>query len=371
VRTIACCTLIVVVACGIANEPLARRELDAEGYVVALRWSPDSSTLAVFRRVVKEFGDHQRSSRDVVELWDPIQGRVKKELFHSNGADRPIRALSDIAFSPDGKQLACLLWRFTNQPMSVETEIQIWDLPSAQKVKTFDGPPATGLNYPFSSTLLKLAYSRDGKLLAACGKLVDHDLSQGSHIGGEVCVWDAHSYKLKWDDRTTHSDIVYDLKFGKDGRTLFTGGRDCLVREWNATSGKLERTLFGVSWDGMDTLDLSPDDRFMAAGGEGLEAGEAAYLWDMRTGMLVKRYTEFKSGTTTYAAFGPDDTLYAVGQDPNARFRWQVRAWDPRTGQSKGILGDHDGASAAIAPSPDGKTLAVGATDHIILFALK
>jgi hypothetical protein len=50
--------------------------------------------------------------------------------------------------------------------------------------------PLEGLGLPFTSDILCVSFSPDGRFIAAGTKLVDEGVVHGGHIGGEVCMWD-------------------------------------------------------------------------------------------------------------------------------------------------------------------------------------
>ncbi len=102
-----------------------------------------------------------------------------------------------------------------------------------------------------------LAFSPDGRLLAASGRL---DMA--------ILLFDPASGKLrrKLEERT---NAAYGgIAFHADGRSLASAGPDGLVRLWDVAAGKVRSLLRGHA--GMvGKVAFSADGRTIAAGGEG------------------------------------------------------------------------------------------------------
>src|SRR5262249_25450408 len=135
-----------------------------------------------------------------------------------------------------------------------------------------------------------IAFSPDGKKLAGCGKLTPGSIRHGlgTHIGGEVCLWDLESRKLKWRQRSLHTDIVYDVAFSPDGRLLASGGLAKLIRLHDPENGELKQTLFGAAWDGVEAVSWSHDSALLASTGFGREEGGNSRVWEVSSGRLLK-----------------------------------------------------------------------------------
>jgi WD40 repeat protein len=169
---------------------------DFEGhsdYVHTIAFAPDGKTLVTIAHF-----DYD------VKVWDTATGKLRRS-FRAHD-DKP----RNLAFAPDGKCFATAGDLYEGKPKSpfpgftmgkiVGTEIKFWD-PTAKKA------PRT---LRFSGAIRCLAFSPDGKLLAA------------GFISGKVRLWDVETFKA----RTTlhyHED-VYAVAFSPDGKLLAVAG---------------------------------------------------------------------------------------------------------------------------------------------------
>jgi WD40 repeat protein len=92
-----------------------------------------------------------------VHLWELPSGR----LLHGRALAAPV-GLEVLAFSPDGKRLAC----------ASRTEVVVWDVTEGQEVLTVSGAPPRGSDQAFNP---RVAWSADGRFLAASNW--DHSVS--------------------------------------------------------------------------------------------------------------------------------------------------------------------------------------------------
>ena len=108
--------------------------------------------------------------------------------------------------------------------------------------------------------LVAAAWSPDGKFIA---------LGQGGEGGeGKVHMLEAETGKLL-RDVSGHQYGVTDLCFTKDGKYLFTAGRDTTVRIVQVEDGKeiakLGKPRGGQFFDWLAAISLSPDEKWLAA----------------------------------------------------------------------------------------------------------
>jgi WD40 repeat protein len=330
------------------------------GAVDSLAWSPDGAMLAIQTKP----GEGATDRMHRIEIWNVSEARMDRVLHET---DEPIFS---VAFSPDGKSLACAAWRRANPLLRLikqadrtfTSEARLWDVATGKLTRTFEIATKDELGLPANSDLLAIRFSPDGRLLAGCGKLTSQGPDYfGQHLGGEVCVWDVETGQLKWRDRTTHTDIVYDVVFTPDGKSLVSGGIDKLVRLFDPQTGDVQKTLSGVAWDGMASLSLSRDGVLLASGGIGREEGRLVRIWDRASGRLLRSFDGFKEHSTIHVAFSPTaDRLFAIGGAEADEPRWQMRAWNVHSGQFEGVIVARPGHARAIGISPDGKLAAVG-----------
>ncbi|MFH9575677.1 trypsin-like peptidase domain-containing protein [Streptomyces sp. NPDC017454] len=151
---------------------------------------------------------------------------------------------------------------------------------------------------------------------------------------------------------TGHTAEVRSVAFSPDGESLVTSGNDGTVRLWETAGRRQLASLDGRSSQ-VHTAAFSPDGRTLVTSHDGWKAR----VWDVRT----RKQTGVLTGAGRSAVFSPDGATIATGGR-----RGQVLLWDARTHRRTDELQVHrddDGASSSLlAFSPDGRTLAVTVT---------
>ncbi len=214
-----------------------------------------------------------------------------------------------LAFSPDGKELAA----------SGVNEVTVWDAANGKLLRRLARLPAR---------IHALTYSADGKHLLIGGG------SAGEY--GEVALVDA-----KTGERVrvfgTFDDIVLSVAFSSDGKTVAAGSADRTARGYRFDGAELWRASLHSDW--ITGVAFSPDGKWVATASKDrtvkvLEAG---------TGKL---FTTFNGHRRQYAPHVGQFEVYAVAFDSTGTALSvgggaAIRAWEPvKTQDENGSAAD-------------------------------
>jgi dipeptidyl aminopeptidase/acylaminoacyl peptidase len=221
-----------------------------------------------------------------------------------------------------------------------------WDAATGKEIRQTsvrdDDRNYGGPNARYTSLVL----SPDGKYLAG-----------GSNYGNSIRLWDRATGKVVCDFEGGRSD-VHALVFSADGATVAVAGMDRTARVWNVHTGE---QLHQVKFTNADlrSVAFAPDSKVLAVGATGWEPGANQQTSEVQIVRVaggkeiarIKRVNAFLSAL----AFSPDGKVLAVA--------WQnqgVELWDAATGQERRRLEGQVGTVQTLAFSPDGRTLAAG-----------
>jgi RNA polymerase sigma factor (sigma-70 family) len=274
--------------------------------VLAIAFSPDG------KRLVTAGGRHTLPGQ--LMIWDVEK---HKELVRIRG----MRGIRGVAFSPDGKTIAC---------GSFGGAIQLRDADTGKECTVLEGH-TFGVN--------AVVYSADGNMLASAG--LDHS----------VKLWDVHTATAK-KTFVGHSEMVFSVALFRHGKTIVTGGQDRTAKIWDVETGKVKFDLTGHA-GAVEAVAVSPDDKSVAtASWDG-----TIKLWDAETG---KEQAVLRGEVAVYAvAFSSDGALLASASSDGS-----TRIWDAKTRKMIKRLEGHGTAVWCIAFTPDHKVLATGSSDR-------
>jgi WD40 repeat protein len=157
-----------------------------------------------------------------------------------------------------------------------------------------------------------------------------------------------------------HLTTVWGVAASRDGRWLATASHDTSVKIWDAQTMKLRQTLFGhrcLVW----CVAFSPDGNYLASGSAG-----PVKVWEVATGRLVHDLAGVGPQTlVTYLAFHPRQPWLASSADDGT-----IRRWDLVSGKQLGVLYRRDGPMHGLAFRGDGRWLAAGGDNRVLLWDL-
>ena len=249
-----------------------------------------------------------------------------------------------MAYSPDGRAVASAGGQFPAATEPGHGEILVWDAASGREQIAMRG---------LRCGVTGLAYSPDGKLLAASGALMGPD----SRVVRELIVLEVATGKPRFI-QTVVGDGLSCVAFSPDGHLLAAGcgqshagvsglgasrARSCVV--WNAESGQEVMTISGAST--VLGVAFSLDGRRLALS----RFGEIE-LRDLAERRIVRQFSG-RPYDGYQVAFTRDGTKLISGGDPAHTLVWDVETGAVNQGlEAYGLIG--------LAVSPDGTRLVTG-----------
>ena len=234
--------------------------------------------------------------------------------------------ISALTYRPDGKLLA----------LGTFKEVRLVEPETGKIVATLPGE---------AEDVRAVAFSRDGKLLAAAGGLPAR--------GGEVKIWDVEK-RAPLRTIAGHADCIYAVEFAPDGKSVATASYDKLIKLWDVESGKEIRTLKDHI-DAVYALAFTPDGQRLVSA----SADRGVKVWDVASGERLYTLSEATDGLNALAVDPAGKRVAAGGLDRT------IRVWSlgEKSGTLLNSLIAHEDAILQLAWSPDGKYLVSSAAD--------
>lgn len=349
-------------------------------WVRSLAYTPDEKTLV------------SACADGAVRLWDPATG---KELRCFPGAGRDVAQCEGVVVTPDGKTVIAIENTEGMRAWDIATGKERWQVKARngfalvmapdgrtiakglggddrQQVSLWDADTGKHLRTlgAIKRSVAALAYSQDGKLLAAGdGASISHG-GKKTDNASTVRLWDPSDGRLLRELKG-HTSGVTAVVFAPAGSVLASASHDATIRLWDTANGRLIRKI-GVPDEsppppvpelfddgqrgGVVAIAFSPDGRWLASGG----FDGSVRLWDVESGKAI-RSMRGHGREVTSLLFSRDGKVLTSGGRDNA-----IRLWDPTTANELQPRDGHDGPVHAVAVSPDGRTAAVACEGRCI-----
>ncbi len=227
-------------------------------------------------------------------------------------------------FRPDGSALATA---------GDDRRICFWRVMAAGKTRR--------VSEPLPAAIYTLAYSPDGRLLAAAG------------FADSVWLFDAEQGKLIRELPAPGTDIRA-IAFSPDGTRMAAAGRAGLVRIWNAASGQ-QISDVQVSSRRIFALAYSPGGKLLAAAGQ----QRIVRLLDPASGKVLADLPARPGEVMSLCFCGPD-TLVSAGSGN------VIHVWDVPSQRERCQLIGHTGSVTTLVFDRAEKTLISGGYDTTV-----
>jgi hypothetical protein len=242
-----------------------------------------------------------------------------------------------VAFSPDGRRLASV--HFDRGLRQARHSICLWNVTAGNELTGMITLPFRKLEYHgpehYRDSLHYLTFSRDGKLLAT------------RHPNDETIVWDTASGK----ERMRLDTKGHVVAFGPEGKILISVSRDGLVQHWDLAT----RKCIAPNGESRRTDFLFVVNAFASADGStvALTDENSVVIKDTRSGKTLRRFDDLG---TTCPALSPDGKTLAANDG----------LFEVVTGKQLARLNE----PGLLAFSPDGRSLAVAGSKSVTIWSV-
>ncbi len=259
-------------------------------------------------------------------LWDTATGKQLRQIGPETRAE-------SLAFSPDGKMLVCAF-----NPNDPAGGTALYETATGRKI--IDLPRGLGTRAR-TMTTQTLAYAPNGKTIAG----VD---AQGTAIH----FFDAANGK-KWKKELpvgAEEKVIHRLAWSPDSKRIAWGGESGFIHLWDADMGK-EVARWKAHAKRLVSVSFAPDGKILATHGQ----GDAIRLWDVAT-HKERHVLGVKRLRIPALVFSREGLLLASGHGDGT-----IALWDAEKGKEirrwQACVNDVSSLDFA----PDGKTLVSGA----------
>lgn len=288
-----------------------------------------------------------------------------------------------VAWSPDGKLIASgasdkqvLTWNLNNQVQLHQKQDAVvhalaWS-PDSQHLAAASGTQVLFLNaqsamvqaratHTHRGTVTTLAWSPQQPLLVSAG------------LDKLAVVWNTQTFQPLTLFRQ-HTAGILSAAWAADGQTVGSSSQGGVVRVWQGASGQQVHAFFFDGTVSMNALGFEPAGRRLAAGGmdgvlriwpDGQTCQQMGMVNAQPQCMDKPQRLMGHHAAIRALAWSPDGRLLATGGDEGL-----LLFWSPTSSQQPLFKLQQPGPVLALSWSPDGKKIAVATGATVALFAL-
>src|SRR5262249_53738448 len=141
-----------------------------------------------------------------------------------------------------------------------------------------------------------------------------------------------------------HENHVIALTLTPDGRTLFSGGDDRIIRVWDVATAREVRVI-GPLKAQVSGIALSPNGKVMAScSGDDFWGENVIHLWDVGTGKEICLGSGHQRRVLVTGLAADGRAVVSVSNDGT------IRKWDAGTGEELGHIDDSFPMEATLSP---------------------
>lgn len=248
--------------------------------------------IALIKRWIAEGAKYDGGADTKAEL---VSIMPRKAHVNPPEAYRMAVPVTALAFATDGKELAA----------GGYNEITVWNPTDGKLVRRIKD---------VEQRVFGLAYSNDGKLLAAAGGTPG--------VSGEAALYDPVKGTLV-RRLGTMSDVALGCAFSPDGKSLAVCSADRSIRVYDVATGA-EKLLIEDHADWVMTVAWSADGTKLVSGSR----DKTSKLFDVKTGDSITTFPGHGE-TVLSAAFAPDGKSVITGGSDK-----RIQIWNPTDGKS-------------------------------------